>query len=140
MDIRAERIDGDIRLWLSGKSILIPVDSAPAMLEELYKEEGRSVTALGDLAGLGRDTRVKVIKRPELATLVAVTSPSLVPLRRPQPSWKTETWVRTVIRTPPLSRCILQGLLSLSLGCPAPSQPGPLTLANTPAFLLVQFF
>ena len=62
MDIRAERIDGDIRLWLSGKSILIPVDSAPAMLEELYKEEGRSVTALGDLAGLGRDTRVKVIK------------------------------------------------------------------------------
>ena len=62
MDIKAERTNGDIRLWLDTKPILIPVVSAPAMIEELRKEEGRSVTALGDLAGLGRDTRLKVIK------------------------------------------------------------------------------
>ena len=62
MDIRTERMNGDIRLWLNGAPILIPVDSAPEMIEELSKPEGRSATALGDLAGLGKDTRLKVIK------------------------------------------------------------------------------
>ena len=62
MDIGAERIDRDIRLWLSAGSILIPVDSAPEMIEELSKTEGRSATALGDLAFWGSDTRLKVIK------------------------------------------------------------------------------
>ena len=62
MDIKAERIDRGIRLWLDAGPILIPVDSAPEMIEELSKPEGRSATALGDLAGLGPDTRLKVIK------------------------------------------------------------------------------
>ena len=62
MDIRAERTDGDIQLWWNGKRILIPVASAPAMIEELSKTDGRSATALGDLSRLGRDTRLKVIK------------------------------------------------------------------------------
>jgi hypothetical protein len=62
MDIRADRIDEGIQLWFRGESIPIPVDSAPEMIQELSKKEGRSATALGDLAGLGPDTRLKVIK------------------------------------------------------------------------------
>ena len=62
MDIRAERTDSDIQLWLDANPIFIPVGSAPEMIEELSKTEGRGATALGDLRGLASATRLRVIQ------------------------------------------------------------------------------